>query len=583
MQSTQVKIALLLVMLTVAPACVLAAPGISPSFPGAAVSGVVRNGQGVAQLGALVQVLLNDTVPVGYTFTDLHGRYLIANLLPGKYQVRASGSLFVPAQRGNLQLRPGVRSVVNLTLNTLFDTASWLPAERRKADEPSDDWRWTLRSAANRPILRMVENGQIVMVSTSESQSKHPVDRARASMITGDGAFGGGGLHNVVAVDRVLDDGANLRLRADIGSARGPLVAGPSTDLTAGYERRLGPGGISRVVAAYQSHPELMSAGRGAGFQAMQIASAQKMQLGDLADVEVGSAFFAVHTAGYAMASHPFLRVTMHPTSDWSVGYRMATTRELQAFDGLETMEMDLPLAAKLNGKMQTERGLHQQVTVGRKAGRGMVQASYYRDALAQVFLTGGGVLRADDLNGASNAGVESQGVISDTSTGSFKVLSAGYRAQGMNVMLTEPITPGMWVAVEYSSGMALAAGDLSKVTLANVTRELSAEAAHSLAVALKGRVIHTGTQVRAAYRWQPEHLVTAINPYAAFGDQAYLSFYLRQPIRVGRMLPPGLEATIDVTNLMAQGYRPFVSADGHTLFLAQSPRTMQAGLAFTF
>ena len=76
---------------------------------------------------------------------------------------------------------------------------------------------------------------------------------------------------------------------------------------------------------------------------------------------------------------------------------------------------------------------------------------------------------------------------------------------------------------------------------------------------------------------------MTAINPYAAFGDQAYLSFYLRQPIRVGRMLPPGLEATIDVTNLMAQGYRPFVSADGHTLFLAQSPRTMQAGLAFTF
>jgi hypothetical protein len=48
-------------------------------------------------------------------------------------------------------------------------------------------------------------------------------------------------------------------------------------------------------------------------------------------------------------------------------------------------------------------------------------------------------------------------------------------------------------------------------------------------------------------------------------------------------MLPPGLEATIDVTNLLAQGYRPFLSADGRTLYLAQAPRTIQGGLSFTF
>jgi outer membrane receptor protein involved in Fe transport len=99
----------------------------------------------------------------------------------------------------------------------------------------------------------------------------------------------------------------------------------------------------------------------------------------------------------------------------------------------------------------------------------------------------------------------------------------------------------------------------------------------------VKGTVIHTGTRVRAAYRWQPERFVTAVNPYEAFGDQAYLSFYLRQPVRCGSLLPPGLEATVDVTNLLEQGYRPFLSADGQTLFLAQSPRTIQAGLAFSF
>jgi hypothetical protein len=76
---------------------------------------------------------------------------------------------------------------------------------------------------------------------------------------------------------------------------------------------------------------------------------------------------------------------------------------------------------------------------------------------------------------------------------------------------------------------------------------------------------------------------VTAVDSYAAFSDQGYLSFFVRQPVNCGRWLPAGLEATIDVTNLLAQGYRPFLSADGRTMYLAQAPRSIQAGLAFNF
>ena len=135
------------------------------------MSGVVRDAQGVAQLGALVQVIADDSAVLGTAFTDLHGRYLIPHLLPGRYQVRASAALFVPALRDNLQLRAGAQAVVNLTLNTLFESATWIPAERRKADEPSDDWKWTMRSAANRPILRLAEDGDVIMVSSSVTES----------------------------------------------------------------------------------------------------------------------------------------------------------------------------------------------------------------------------------------------------------------------------------------------------------------------------------------------------------------------------------------------------------------------------
>jgi hypothetical protein len=139
-------------------------------------------------------------------------------------------------------------------------------------------------------------------------------------------------------------------------------------------------------------------------------------------------------------------------------------------------------------------------------------------------------------------------------------------------------------VALEYSTGDALAAPEGKKPMHLNlVSTELKSRPSQSATVALKGRVIHSGTQLRASYRWQPEAMMTAVNSFAAFSDQAYLSFFIRQPIRCGGMLPQGLEATVDVTNLLEQGYRPLLSQDGRTLFLAQSPRMVQAGLAFNF
>ena len=573
MQRSQVKIAILALVLTVTATSRAAGPV-------AAVSGVVRDAQGVAQMGALVQVLANDAM-VGTAFTDLHGRYLIANLLPGKYEVRASAALFVPTMRDNLQLRPGAKAVVNLTLNAIFDAASWLPAERRKADEPNDDWTWTLRSAANRPILRLVEDNQMIVVSSS-AESPTPPDRVRASMTSGDGGFGTGGIHNVFAIDRSLADGAGMTLRADMGSASGSSLRAPSTDVQVGYQKRLGFAGAARTVVSYQAHPEIIGSGAVSGIQAMQLASAQKTQLGDSVDLEVGSAVYVVRTANSAFAARPFLRVTAHPTSAVTVGYRMATSRDLQSFAGLDAVQMELPVAVLSRGRMQTERGLHQEITVGRKLGKGLVQAGLYRDNLDRIAVSGGGVLSPSDFALANGPGSTS-GVLADTSTDTFRLMGAGYKTQGISLLLTEPITPAMWVAVEYNTGAALTAGEGATMTLPSVATDLKPMASQSLTVAVKGRVIHTGTRVRAAYRWQPERFVTAVNPYEAFGDQAYLSFYLRQPVHCGSLLPPGLEATVDVTNLLEQGYRPFLSADGQTLFLAQSPRTIQAGLAFNF
>lgn len=552
--------------------------------PVATVSGVVRDSQGVAQMGALVQVLAHGSEMVGTAFTDLHGRYLIANLAPGRYEVKATAALFVPALHSNLQLRPGARAVVNLTLSALYDTAAWLPAERRKADQPADDWTWTLRSSTSRPVLRMVDDdGRLVLVSSSATEAVRPVDHARAAVMTGDGGFGAGGIHNLFLLDRSLTDGSSATFRANIGSMSDSFPRAPSTEVQAGYQRRLGFAGAGRTLVSYQSHPEMMGSGRATSYEAIQLASAQKTEFGDTVELEVGGDVYLVRTAGNAVASRPFLKVTAHPSASWSVGYHMSTSRDLQSFSGLDSVELELPVAVVTRGKMQLESGLHQQWSLGRKTGRGSVQVGYYRNNVNHMAISGTGSLTAGDLAAVSSPAVASSGVLADTATDTFRVMSDAYHSQGLNILVTEPITSALWLALEYSTGSALTAEDDAVLSFDTLPAGLKPRASQSAAIAIKGRVLHTGTRVRASYRWQPDGTVTAVDPFAPFSDQAYLSFVVRQPVHLGSLLPAGLEATVDVSNLLAEGYRPMLSSDGKTLYLAQTPRTIQAGLAFNF
>jgi len=558
---------------------------------GAAVTGVVRDVQGIAQAGALVQVMAAGLAAPRTAFTDLHGRYSIKDLTPGRYVVQASAALFVPATRDNLQLQKGHWSVVNLTLATLFNTSIWLPAERRKDDEAGDDWKWTLRSAANRPMLRMVDDGISVSMSSSSAETTRAQAQARESFSSGDGGFGHSGAHNVIAQDFDMGDGSNAVMRLDLGVPENVGLLAPSTAFAVGFERRVGFGGAARTVVSYQNHPEILGGANGlTGTSALSVASAQQMAFGDAIQVDFGGELYAVRTTGYGVSSAPFVRVAFHANDDWTVGYRMATAEDLQGFDDLNTVDRELPVAiASATGGVQLEHGRHQEVSVSRKTGRGLVQVALYHDDLDHPVVAGSAIANylPAAVGFAGPAMVQPlSGTLTDTIDGSFRFLGPGYSGGGMNLTITHPLSPGMWAAVEYSTGSALTArgtnGALS-YTAGSALPTLHSIASQSATFAVRGRLIRSGTKLRAAYRWQPMGMVTAVDPYRSFSDQAYLSVSAKQPIHLGRLLPPGLEGSVDITNLLAQGYQPFLSPDGHTLFLAQAPRTIEGGLSLTF
>src|SRR3989454_5647263 len=145
-------------------------PVSAASKPGA-ISGYVRNSAGAPQMGAAVEVL-GSAFHSFKVFTDENGFYSASGVIPGVYSLKVSAPSFLPALRERVALRAGASVVVNVTLNTLFEAIQLGPM-RGPADD--DDWKWVLRSSANRPILRMLPDGTAVTAAKTQ-QNKTALD-----------------------------------------------------------------------------------------------------------------------------------------------------------------------------------------------------------------------------------------------------------------------------------------------------------------------------------------------------------------------------------------------------------------------
>src|SRR5258708_23213892 len=194
----------------------------SPAFGAAtgAISGYVKTSSGPPQMGAVVEIFTSATKLGTVVFTNADGFYSAENLAPGTYQVKVTAATFLPALREDVSLRAGARVVVNLTLNTLADALKLLPARRDSNAEP-DDWHWTLRSTANRPILRIFDDKPTV-ASKQESRPAHPMTGSLA-FIAGSEAEGFGSsadMTTAFSLERSMFSAGTLSFHGNIGSCR---------------------------------------------------------------------------------------------------------------------------------------------------------------------------------------------------------------------------------------------------------------------------------------------------------------------------------------------------------------------------
>ncbi len=534
----------------------------------ATLSGVVSDGRGTPQMGAMVELLAADATVVARAYTNARGAFSFDHLFPGNYQIKATGDSFLPTLREDLRLRSRSNIVVNLTLSTLFEAIQWLPAQPRTPGEANDDWKWTLRSSSNRPLLRFLQDGPLVVLSGNDHGTA-PQLAARVAVTTASNGFGEGGPHHAFAVERSSAVGGHLILRANLSPQ-----PRQSSNYTAGYELELGPERQIYNVATVQQMTALQG-GTNQGFTTYRLRSAEAVNLGPNATLELGNEVQLVHGTAANTASLPFMSASWHDQGA-RVSYRLATSPEMQAAGDLADAPTLAPAFTEVGGRIRLEHGLHQEIRLEGESQRRRAMVAVYTDDVQNPIIAGSGVLAPQDL--------ASGNTLFDPVTQVFRVTGHGYSTGGFEAAFSQKMAGDTWATLSYADGKALAFGiPESALSMDEAAQSLTQHRAQALTASLKGHLDRTGTTWRASYRWQPSSTVTPVALYDSFGHSAYLGFVVRQPIHCGHLLPNGTEALVDVRNLLAQGYRPFLTRDGSTLYFAQDERSVQGGLSFSF
>jgi hypothetical protein len=549
----------------------------APAFGAAAasVSGVVRDSAGQPQIGAEVQLLRSNLSVVASVYTDDSGRFVISSLVPGSYALKAMGPYFLPSMREDVRVRGAV--VVNLTLNTLYEVIQWLPAQPRSGHWQKDDWAWTLRSAANRPLLRWLQDGPLVVVS--DGSNSKPKLKARL-MATGEaGTFGESGERFSTTVEDTPAESRELLARVDFAPG-----SDGSMESMLGFRQDLGMAGSVQSVAAFSVEPEVEGAGD-QGLDEAAVRSFETMQIGPDIDAEVGSTGVMGRLGGNspstATAMLPYAKVEWQ-SGDKSVRYRMATMMPDQYRGGDESETSAwLPAMSMRNGALTIEHGVHQEIGWERQTDASDLAVLVYSDRVYNPVLQALGRFAA---TGAANRAAADAAALFDPASNLMRVAGPAFSSAGVQASVARRLPGNNRVRVSYASGSALVMeAQPQSTTLAEAVAAAHPRRAQMYSISLSGTLDGTGTRWKASYRWQPDGTVTEIAPFAEDAASPYLNLHVSQPIHVTRDGSGGLEAMLDVRNLLAEGYRPYILSDGSLLLFADDQRSLSAGLAFTF
>ena len=549
----------------------------APAVTSGSVTGVVRDSAGTPQIGIAVELLRADATLAARAYTDRKGNYSIASVLPGQYALKAMGGSFIPALKQNLRIR--ANTVVNVTLNSIYELMQFVPQQRMRS-RSDDDWAWTLRSAESRPLLRWQEDGSPILVwdGSAETRRGSPGKRKmRVLASAGIKRFGSGGQQVAMA----MQQNTSARRRIAMSAETAPGSSGV-LDAMVGFRQEMANSGLGsssvQTLAAVMMDPEAGAGGQ-QGLEAVSLRTWESLQLLDSLEAEAGSdqVLARVGDDSEVMAALPFASLTLHHGQS-SMQYRLATARNADSEASESMPGLWLPILSERNGELMLEHGLHQELGWSASAGPAEMQLVIYGDSIENPMIEASGRLSASEDAG--------QWMLVDRASGLLRAAGPNYSTAGMLASVESRLPGHNRVKLSYASGDALVMQASAKpMDVASILQGAHARRAQMYSLALAGTADGIGTRWQASYRWQPESTVTEVAPFAVDASEPYLNVSIRQPVKLCSQSqgPGGMEVQLDLRNLLAEGYQPFLSSDGSHLYFAQAQRSIRGGLAFNF
>jgi hypothetical protein len=546
----------------------LALPTLAVAKP-STLSGYVRNSRGVPQMGAAVEVTGADSLSLK-AFTDAHGFYSFASILPGTYSLKASAPSFLPSLRESVGVGSGAHLIVNLTLNTLFEALQMTPLRGNTDD---DDWKWTLRSVSNRPILRALDDGTPVLAS-AEAKDSHEL-KGKLAFLAGSGAQGYGSTPDMTtrfAVEHSLFSSGTISLLGDVGYGEST----PTAVFRTSYSHQLANGSTPAVTLTARRLAPPVPGLRTGPLQALALNTSDDFALGRVLELKFGSEMQTIEFMGRVNAFRPYGSADVHLSPNTVVEYQYASsvpnTRLEKGFDSAPAdLSESGPRMSIDQFTPALEKAHHQELSLSRRLGDTRLQIAAFNDRITDPALVGVG-----------ETGLENGEVLPDLYSGTFTYQGRDLQTGGLRAVAQRKFGAGLTGTLDYGYGGVLALSQ-SGGPLSQAQELMRVQRRHAVGAKLSGNLPYAKTHWVTSYRWINGEALTPVDMFNASAGQMdpFLNVFVRQPLPA--CFPGHMEFLLDVRNLLAQGYVPVMGQDGHTIYLVQSARSVRGGLAFSF
>jgi hypothetical protein len=558
------------------------------------ISGLVTDSTGIPQMGATVLLFNRQSRLFQRALTNERGSFAFAGLLPDLYSIRVSLASFVPAIRGNILVEPGMRSVLNVSMATLFSTIQLVPLTTQQRTLMSDEWKWVLRtSSATRPVLRFLPAG-IDDVRSSEHHSIFSDTRGMVRVAAADSGLSSGGqpdLGTAFALATSLYGSNQLQFAGNLAYAAQTGL--PSAAFRTSFSRT-GTPEISLTMRQLSLPGRLADEGGGPGgnlpaLRTMSLNFDDHAELSENLSMEYGFSLDSVSFLDRLNYFSPYARLTytLDDATSLMFTYTSGNARpdlgiSPGGLDGglqrdLSSLSM-FPRISLLAGRAKVQRGEDFELAYKHKAGSREYEVSAYREVVSNAALT---MVSPEGLYAGGD-------VLPDLFSGNSIFNAGNYQSNGYTVAVTQNAGDHFSATLMYGSSGVLTAerNSIESSDPDELRSMIHASRRHAVTARISAVAPVTGTHFIASYQWADNRF--AVTPGHLYSTQSMrpvpgLNLYIRQPLPTYLNLPWRMEATADLRNLLAQGYLPIGIPDGRQLLLMQTPRSFRGGLSFIF